>query len=407
MRKMFILKGAPASGKSTLMKNLGLTDLAVGYDDARKLYSPILNTADLEGSRAIGRAGEKLVTEFVHNCIRHRVDMGATVFVDCTCVTRSAQKPFNEIASKAGYEVIIVDVQGDLTDEELLARNRKRGTEAVPDEVVIRMAANHRKNENFGNPRVISPSDIMDELTTKPEDFTGKKVIVVGDVQGCARQLNEMLVEEKTDDSIVVFAGDLFDRGPSNDGVMRTAASLGQQARFVMGNHDEHLYRVKSREFSPSRFSQTRETARQLANDGVSDKAIIKFLSRYVPVLIFTQGDEKYIVTHGGIDPGIIKETDSGYLTGVNADREYIIGSSHADNTYQYRGDYSSGTDERLSGYMENSGFTAQFHGHRNPDNIAADAFPGVYSLESAVEDGGYLTTAIIESGSVRVRYDD
>ena len=57
MRKMFILKGAPASGKSTLMKNLGLTDLAVGYDDARKLYSPVLSTADLEGSRAIGRAG--------------------------------------------------------------------------------------------------------------------------------------------------------------------------------------------------------------------------------------------------------------------------------------------------------------------------------------------------------------
>lgn len=406
MRKMFLMKGAPASGKSTFLRENGFSDMAVGYDDARELFSPVLVTTDGNGSRAIGRAAEKAVVSVVEEAVKHRVDMGATVFVDNTFVTSASQKPFHKIAEKMGYEVIIIDMQGNLTDEELLRRNALRGHKAVPASVVTKMAASHRNGKNFGNPRVISPDEVQSELTQGVENLSGHKIVIVGDVQGCAGPLNKMIAAEVDDNTVVIFVGDLFDRGPANGQVMQSVNRLKNKIK-VRGNHDEHLFRVKSGDFSPSRFQQTRETIRQLVNGGVSDKALRKFAEDYTPVYLFSHGSEKFIVTHGGIDPAILEQNGDGYMTGLRTEREYIIGLSQARNTYEYRGDYDVDTDKVLSERTVASEWTAQFHGHRNKPMNKADAFPGVYTLESKVEEGGYLSTAIIEpDGSIRVRYD-
>lgn len=61
--------------------------------------------------------------------------------------------------------------------------------------------------------------------------------LVIGDVHGCADELETLLTKVGADR--VVFVGDLFTKGPDPAGVWRLARDAGASA--VMGNHDDRL----------------------------------------------------------------------------------------------------------------------------------------------------------------------
>ena len=65
--------------------------------------------------------------------------------------------------------------------------------------------------------------------------------IFIGDVQGCAEQLQELLRRLQPDPSRdqIHFVGDLVSRGPASAEVLRAARALG--ALCVLGNHEAHL----------------------------------------------------------------------------------------------------------------------------------------------------------------------
>lgn len=65
----------------------------------------------------------------------------------------------------------------------------------------------------------------------------------IGDVQGCSASLDELLAL-LPDNAQLLFLGDLINRGPDNLGVLRRIQSLGDRARFLLGNHDLHLLAV-------------------------------------------------------------------------------------------------------------------------------------------------------------------
>jgi bis(5'-nucleosyl)-tetraphosphatase (symmetrical) len=67
--------------------------------------------------------------------------------------------------------------------------------------------------------------------------------VFIGDVQGCADELEELLAKIRADfgsELEVWLVGDLVNRGPANLRVLRLARELreGGRARIVMGNHD-------------------------------------------------------------------------------------------------------------------------------------------------------------------------
>lgn len=68
----------------------------------------------------------------------------------------------------------------------------------------------------------------------------------IGDVQGCAQKLSELLY--KISDAPVtqkwVFVGDLINRGPDSLGTLRMIRQLGDAATVILGNHDLHLLAV-------------------------------------------------------------------------------------------------------------------------------------------------------------------
>ena len=69
-----------------------------------------------------------------------------------------------------------------------------------------------------------------------------QKTIIIGDVQGCAQELDDLLKAcEYALGDRVIFVGDLVAKGPDSAAVVRRARYL--EAQSVRGNHEEHCLR--------------------------------------------------------------------------------------------------------------------------------------------------------------------
>lgn len=69
------------------------------------------------------------------------------------------------------------------------------------------------------------------------------ELYAIGDIQGCAASLDELLALLPAD-ARLVFVGDLINRGPESLRALRRVMSLGDRATVVLGNHDIHLLAV-------------------------------------------------------------------------------------------------------------------------------------------------------------------
>lgn len=132
---------------------------------------------------------------------------------------------------------------------------------------------------------------------------TGTKFIVIGDVHGCYDELVELLKEVAyvAGQDVVVFTGDLIDRGPKIREVLQFAINT-PRVHCVLGNHENKLARhltstvagLQSKVSISGEFKKTLDQCSDMLNEDLlgwlwSLPMIIKF--------------EKTYVFHAGINP--------------------------------------------------------------------------------------------------------
>jgi serine/threonine protein phosphatase 1 len=171
----------------------------------------------------------------------------------------------------------------------------------------------------------------------EPFGAKGYRAYAVGDVHGRLDLLEHLLAKihaelqhRPSEKTLLVFVGDLIDRGPASAQVierLRTYRRSGVETAFLLGNHEEVLLRIlagdaplitkwrwfggseclQSYGVEPDRLSQlTNEEALAVVRAAIPRKHV-EFLESFVDSCRF--GD--YLFVHAGIRPGVDLEQQS------------------------------------------------------------------------------------------------
>ena len=412
MRTMFVLRGAPAAGKSTAIRELGLQHLAVGLDDLRRLFSA--SFTDLDGIPVLSmtNGAEKKVVAAYKEIVETRLRQGATLILDATNPSRRSYKEFAALARKCGYEVYVINAQEGLSDEELLARNetRRDALSYVSPEIVTSIAAKVREGEDSVTEPAATLSGIR-ALNTLTEIDAGayERIVFIGDIQSCSGALAALKEHYGgwPQDTLFIFVGDLFDRGPDAAGVLDLIGTEpADNIVLIEGNHDEHL-RHQVLGVPRSTWAQTRASHDQLLAAGYTRQDLNRLIARLVPAVALRFAGEHYLVTHAGLDATTIDRIAAQGPQGYSYDltdipmRQLLMGSSSRESTYLGRSDYDLSVEARLSHPR-----IVQVHGHRNglrsQEPGPEEAAPNVYNLEHGVESGGHLSALEVDAAGRR-----
>lgn len=126
---------------------------------------------------------------------------------------------------------------------------------------------------------------------------------VFGDIQGCHRELCNLLDKVKYDSASdeLWFVGDMINRGPDNAGVLDLIMSL-PNVKCVLGNHDLHFLAValgKQRQFRSDTLSDL------LDHPKLAD--YLEYL-RHLP-LTHLDKERGVVMVHAGLPPQLDTET--------------------------------------------------------------------------------------------------
>ena len=171
----------------------------------------------------------------------------------------------------------------------------------------------------------------------RPAIPSGRRVYAIGDVHGCADELDRLLAMIDADDAgreaaatTTVFIGDLVDRGPASARVLDRMCELvaeDRDVRFLAGNHEEIFARALDGDAKALRlFCRIggRETAisygiGEAEYDLLDYDELAAALDRQVPAShrsfldrlenMIEIGD--YVFVHAGVHPGVPLEDQS------------------------------------------------------------------------------------------------
>lgn len=258
---MVVLVGVSSSGKSTFARQYFKPTEVISSDFCRALVSDDEN--DL--------AATQDAFELLHYMVGKRLKRKKLVVVDATNLQESARQALLRISKE--YHCIPVALVMKTPEDLLYERHQSRSDRNFGAYVIrkqlrsLKRSVKRLKKEGF---RYIFTIDDPEQLATftinrtrlwndKKED-TGP-FDIIGDVHGCFDEL-QMLLEklgyqvEKTDEEKTLgyevsapegrkalFVGDLVDRGPASNKVLRLVMSMVQNgtALCVPGNHDVKL----------------------------------------------------------------------------------------------------------------------------------------------------------------------
>ena len=189
MRKLFILRGAMASGKSTFIKENNLDDYTLNPDKIRLMYNSPEMTINY--NEMIPQFNNKKVWNLLFQILEDRMRKGEITFIDAMHIYSDDLTIYKKLAEKYRYRLYIIDFT-DVEYTELLKRNMERDMKKwTPESSIKRIYKAIQKEKISSAFTVIKPEDfnkIVNTSSRNVDKYT--KVHIFGDIHGSFKPLN-------------------------------------------------------------------------------------------------------------------------------------------------------------------------------------------------------------------------
>ncbi|MDE1463585.1 polynucleotide kinase-phosphatase [Spartinivicinus poritis] len=314
---LVMLMGASGSGKSTFAKQHFLPTEVISSDFCRGLVANDEND----------QSASKEAFDVLHLIADKRLQRGLLTVIDATNVQAEARKSLLKIAKT--NHCLPVAVVLNTPEKECHERNQSRPDRQFGPHVVrnqarqLRSSLKRLKKEGFRYTYVLSPEQIEKAQVKRMPLWTNKKYEqgpfdIIGDIHGCFDELLLLLEKlgyqiNKTDNHEltyqvtapvgrkVIFLGDLVDRGPNSNHVLRLVMDMVAQntAICIPGNHENKLLRKLSGK-NVNLSHGLAETMEQLAEE---TPEFIEKVKDFINSLVshFVLDDGKLVVAHAGM----------------------------------------------------------------------------------------------------------
>ena len=239
MKKLLLLRGAPASGKSTFIKDNNLEPYVISSDNLRLMVAGL--SMDLDGNMKTSQDLDRKVWKFLGEILDERMRYGATTVIDATHNSTKSFRKYKPLAEKYGYKVYCITFTAPI--KELMTRNAARPEyKVVPPDCIYAMA---HKVESQPTPDWVKDITSIDEFFNDPTpDLTDKydSVKVIGDVHGCFDSLTDAILPLDPQ-TLYVFCGDYLDRGVQNKEMLNWVIEHRHDHNIIWleGNHERHI----------------------------------------------------------------------------------------------------------------------------------------------------------------------
>lgn len=372
MRTLIVMRGGIGSGKSTFIKEKGLSKFTLCPDDLRLLIqAPELNET---GEFNISKKNENKTWNLLKEILKKRMMNGDLTVIDATHTRAKDLTNYKNLANEYRYRVVCVDFS-DVPLETLLERNKNRESHKISSDEIVELFYNRIKSSKIPSwVKTIKPDEFDDFFKYTPIDLsTYKKIHHIGDIHGCADTLMSYLKDGIKDDEFYIFVGDYIDRGIQNGKTIDFLFTLMNRKNvvFLEGNHEIHLHNWANDKPSFSKEFKM-FTQKDLDTYGVSKKTTRMFYRSLRQCMYYIYNDKKVLVTHGGltsIPDNLMEVSTNQLIKGV--------------------GEYSTEVGEL---FIKNSKPDEyQIHGHRNIQCHPIKVNERNFNLEGKIEQGGYL----------------
>lgn len=424
MRTLLLMRGLPASGKSSWIHTHNLQAYTLSPDILRLMVSaPILlpkpntlhasPTQKVDSSYAINQANDKRVWKLLFELLELRMARGDFTIIDATHTSLQALRAYESLAQSYRYRIFVLDFS-DVSLDEIKKRNATRGYKAVPESILESMA--QRLQDPLALPSrytLLSPESAFEHLRLKPIDLNAYTAIHhIGDIHGCIESLVEYLLYTftleahtppyRTKDQALnalrqsnfakevclqlfcpsayyIFLGDYIDRGIGSGEVVRLLLAIMEERNICLleGNHERWLQKWGRDELGENEFSTF--SVKDLEQAGLSPKDTHRLYARLRQCAYYTFDNKQVLCTHGGLP------TLPDNLTLIST-RQLIYGSGDYEDMQSCAQNFAATTESN----------TYQVFGHRNREKHAVCVYERSFALEGGVEFGGCLRACIL-----------
>ncbi len=378
MRKLIILRGAPASGKSTFIKEHNLEDYTLSADKIRLMFnSPEMN---IDCREEIPQFNNQKTWNLLYSILEDRMKVGELTIIDAVHARTDESFPiYKKLAEKYRYRLYVLDFT-DVPKEEVYKRNSSREDyKVVPEYVIDRTYKLFIKEKISSSFKIVKREDFDEIINTKPKNMDKYEHIhILGDIHGCCTALKNYFKEHPfNEQDAYIFLGDYFDRGLENFETFKYISEISQNENvtLLIGNHEDKLYKYAYDDEYRLDFG-INKTIEEFEQNGLEKSEIRGFIKKLAQISYITFGKNTYLLNHGGI-PYIPARPLDFYST-----NSFIYGI----------GEYICNIDEIYDNFMKNrENKIIQIHGHRNYHKIKFDEYMYSLNLDGNIEHGNYL----------------